>query len=196
MTFDPSIPLATDKLKQSQQDLLTNFTQLNAQFGIDHTAFEVAGSNGDGYHKQITFKTTTAPGAQVDPQSVLHTKTGTGGVYTNYSLPFFRNQSGDLPVLPDLKASGTDYGFQIGNMIINFGTGSILQGTSSLNVTWSIPFTTAAYIALASKNSTGIGLSGLSANLTSTGTLTTGTFSANTTLSSGNLPFFYLAIGY
>lgn len=196
MTFDPSIPQANDALKASQSALLTNFTQLNAQFGVDHDPFEDLGSNGDGKHKQVTFRNVAAPIAQLDPQSILYTKLGTGGVYTNHVLPFFRNESGELPVLPDLQQSGTDLGFQFGNMIINFGTGTILSGSSSANVTWKIPFTTSAFIALASKNSIGIGPSGLSANLTSSGNATTGTFSANTTLSSGNLPFFYLAIGF
>ena len=60
-TYDPSIPQPTDLLSTSQGELLTNFTQLNSQFGVEHTPFNNGGSNGDGLHLQATMPNVAAP---------------------------------------------------------------------------------------------------------------------------------------
>ena len=59
MTYNPNIPLSTDLISTSQSEIKDNFTQLNDQFKIDHTAFYVAATsaNGDGFHKQVTMVT-------------------------------------------------------------------------------------------------------------------------------------------
>jgi hypothetical protein len=60
MSYNASIPAASDLLSQSQADILANFGQLNTQFGVDHTAFNAASLNG--YHKKATLiKETVAP---------------------------------------------------------------------------------------------------------------------------------------
>lgn len=53
MTFNPNIPQATDLISQSQGQLLTNFSQANIAFGVDHTAFDVAANQGK--HKKSTY---------------------------------------------------------------------------------------------------------------------------------------------
>jgi hypothetical protein len=40
MSFDPTIPLATDLLSQSQSDIQINFAQSNAIMGVDHVNFD------------------------------------------------------------------------------------------------------------------------------------------------------------
>lgn len=55
MTFNPQIPQPKDILSDSQLDLLTNFTQLNAVYGTtgDHVPFNA--SSGLGKHNKVTF---------------------------------------------------------------------------------------------------------------------------------------------
>lgn len=195
--YSASIPQPTDLISNSQSDILGNFAQLNTQFAIDHSAFNTGSGNGTGFHKQITMPTTVAPGAQTNPQSVWHTKAGVGGVYTNYSLPFFKNQSGDLPLAPDLSSTGTNYGYQQGNLIYNFGRAEINQGSQSTTVTWKVPFTTSVLMMQMTKDGNGLGSSGNTNTCNATATsLTVGTFTSQTSLASGPMPFYYLAIGY
>ena len=54
-TYNPSIPMATDLISNSQSQILANFGQLNTQFGVDHIPFNTGSGNGDGTHKKITF---------------------------------------------------------------------------------------------------------------------------------------------
>lgn len=61
MSYDPTIPKAVDRPSASQGAMLTNFGQLNTQFGIEHSSLRVGPGNGDGKHKYITLK--QAPGA-------------------------------------------------------------------------------------------------------------------------------------
>jgi hypothetical protein len=53
MSYNPSIPQPGDIPSQSQSQFLTNFTQLNTQFGTEHFAFNAASSNGK--HKYVTL---------------------------------------------------------------------------------------------------------------------------------------------
>lgn len=75
MTFNPNIPLGTDNLSTSQGQMLANFSQLNTQFGVDHSAFNTGSGNGDGTHKNVTFNA---------PPTPIPTPSGTGSsVYPN-----------------------------------------------------------------------------------------------------------------
>ena len=40
MSFNKNIPQPTDRLSQSQQDLLNNNLQLNTSFGVNHFPFD------------------------------------------------------------------------------------------------------------------------------------------------------------
>jgi hypothetical protein len=196
MAYDNNIPQANDLISQSQAQILENFSQLDTQYSGDHVAFSAATNNGE--HTKVSFSNVSAPGAQTDPKSVLYTKSPVGGIFSHV-LPFFRNQSAELNVLPDLSNTGTNYSFSLGQIIFNFGSGVIASGTSSLTVSWKTPFTTNLLTVLCTKNGNGIGSSGntvtMNANA-SASPLTQCNFVSQSTLSSGNLPFYYLAIGY
>lgn len=56
MSYDPTIPKAVDRPSASQQSLLINFSQLNTQFGVEHSSLRVGAGNGDGKHKYVTLK--------------------------------------------------------------------------------------------------------------------------------------------
>ena len=53
MTYNPNIPAAAHKPSNDQGPMLTNFTQINNQFGTEHTAFNAA--TGNGKHKFVTL---------------------------------------------------------------------------------------------------------------------------------------------
>jgi hypothetical protein len=52
MVYKPNIPLPTDNLSVSQNDLLQNFTSANTSFSIDHYSFDDLTTN-NGRHKDI-----------------------------------------------------------------------------------------------------------------------------------------------
>lgn len=85
MTYNPSIPLSTDLISASQQPIEDNFTELNNQFLIDHTAFNVGGVNGDGHHKQVTFNVDIADPPAAGTVSVIYPKL-VGGVQSPYFI--------------------------------------------------------------------------------------------------------------
>lgn len=120
MVYNAGIPLSTDLVSNSQSQLLDNFGQLNTQFGIDHTAFAVGGSNGDGFHKKVTLSTKNTPGAQTDPSSAVYTASGTASTVADL---FFKNQNGTFPISP-IKAWGFGDGVSGG-----------ITGSQSSNVT-------------------------------------------------------------
>ena len=53
MVYKSTIPGAADIPNQSQSQIKENFTQLNTQFGTEHTAFDSATNNGK--HKFVTL---------------------------------------------------------------------------------------------------------------------------------------------
>jgi hypothetical protein len=190
-----NIPQASDRLSVSQGQFLVNFGQLNTQFGIDHVPFNNSGSNGSGFHKQVTF---TAPVAAAGTGTIgiEHTQNGTGIQFNGNPIPFFSNSVGDYPMIPDLKkAAGNDWSFKIGPIIFNMGFISVSAGTFSTKGTG-----TATY-------QTGFGTTTLSATCSQYGTgINNGyTIGSNNNTSMtvtsvlNNQPAFtvyYLAIGY
>ena len=53
MAYQPNIPLATDRLKDSQADLLGNFQELNTYLNVNHTAID--GTADQGKHNMVTL---------------------------------------------------------------------------------------------------------------------------------------------
>lgn len=53
MTYNANIPQASDLISTSQGQLLTNFSQANTAFGIDHTDFVTVANQGK--HKKSTY---------------------------------------------------------------------------------------------------------------------------------------------
>jgi len=86
MTYNAGVPLAADRISQSQPPFLVNFGQLNTLFNVDHVQYTDSTVANRGFHRRITFQDvlTTDPN-QVSPISSLYTKT-----VTNTEL-FFQN---------------------------------------------------------------------------------------------------------
>ena len=60
MSYNPNIPLSTDRPSQSQGQILTNFQQLDSIFAINHVAFDDATVANRGKHTYVTLIDETA----------------------------------------------------------------------------------------------------------------------------------------
>jgi hypothetical protein len=67
MTYNPNIPQSTDIFPNSQPQILTNFTQLNTQFTVEHDALT---GPADGKHKYVTLQQGIGP-APVGTDAIL-----------------------------------------------------------------------------------------------------------------------------
>lgn len=197
--YNPLIPLATDRLSTSQGQLKTNFTQLDTQFGVDHSNFNTGSGNGTGFHKQVTLPAPIAATAS-GTIGIIHSVNGTGLTFNGIPLPFFANFNNsathDYPMLPDLvNTSGSNYTFTLGNLIFKLGTGQFPNstGSQSATVTYGTAFPTAGLIVLCQS----AGVSGINSPIfVSQGSITS-SFTANrTNASTSQNNFYYLAIGY
>lgn len=88
-TYNPSIPQATDLISNSQAQILTNFGQLNTQFGVDHSAFNTGSANGTGFHTKVTL-VQGADATAVASANVIYTKAAGG-----FNELFMRRSTGD-----------------------------------------------------------------------------------------------------
>lgn len=82
MAYDSGIPLATDKLLTSQQQMLANFGSLQTTFTVDHYGFNTPTVAGNiGKHKTITTPAeSAAPSAAADEPVMFALDLGTLGV--------------------------------------------------------------------------------------------------------------------
>lgn len=86
MTYNPSIPLITDALSTSQPQIKNNFNQLNVQFGVDHSGFNVNGSNGTGFHNKVTWPDqTSSPPTSASGQVVAY-----GITNNSVTMPYYK----------------------------------------------------------------------------------------------------------
>lgn len=110
MSYNPNIPQSTDPISQSQSQILTNFSQANTAFGIDHT--NLATASNQGFHKQVTYQNVSAvvPATLTTfPQAVSYTRSF--GTAPNRAQELYfavqRETTGALDCLsPSLKAIG------------------------------------------------------------------------------------------
>lgn len=184
--YNPNIPQASDLVSNSQGQLLTNFSQLNTQFGVDHSAFEAGGSNGTGFHNQVTFPTAVVA-APTGVVGIIHDVIAGAGTisFAGKPIPYFANSVGDFPIMPDIKkGTGNDYSFQIGKLIVNFGS-NVTAGTSA-TVVFNQPFTNDNY-------SVSLTANGISSLLFVTNPITT---QLTIRATNGNINCYYIAIGY
>lgn len=133
MAYNQNIPLSTDKLSSSQVDLYNNFQAINAWVSVDHVPFSNTAQQGE--HNRVFFVKQAADVATpTTTDSVLYTKTGTGGT-TNL---FFRGPSNATPleISYALKAA-SGYTTLPSGIIIQWGTGTLPNSGStkaSINV--------------------------------------------------------------
>jgi hypothetical protein len=84
MAYKPNIPLATDKISQSQSDINANFTAIDTVVGINHSAF---GTATEGKHKHVSFPVQAGAPAFLAGEeglySILNATTGVNELYVH-----------------------------------------------------------------------------------------------------------------
>jgi len=180
MTYNPNIPQPTDIIAQSQPQILTNFTQLNAQFAIDHVAYTVGGATA-GHHQAV----------HVLNQALDPTTGGTeGAVYAKVqggnSEAFYRYQSSG-PIQQVTNRSSIFGAFFAGVRVSGtFGGTAVITGTpinvasimtvgGATSATLTVNFTNNApsldyfvfYSIIGNFNGTPVGCSAITRNLNS-----------------------------
>ncbi len=188
-TYNPVIPQPGDLISNSQADILGNFTQLNAQYGIDHVAFNTGSGNGSGFHKQVTIPTPLGS----DPTLTSNT----GEFYTKQvsavTFPFFANASTVWQLAGKKLAASNGYTTLPGGFLMQWGNYQITGSGTSTSVTFPIAFSTSIYAVVSMPiNVGGFNVQNNIAGATSTGT--TG-FTAVRPSTSGTAIYNYIAIG-
>lgn len=77
MTYNPSIPQSSDLISQSQAQVLTNFSQLNTIFDVDHVTYNDATSANRGKHDKSTYVEGSDPVTSTNEVAVYSKDTGT-----------------------------------------------------------------------------------------------------------------------
>ena len=139
MTFNPSIPQANDIISSSQPQILTNFTQLNTLFGIDHIEYDNATAANRGKHNKITFIQQAADPAPPAGEIALYTKNvgGTPRLFIQEQAPgsAIYQFSGAVPT-----AANPGSTWLPGGLIIKFGTQLLNQaGNTTINFVSAFP---------------------------------------------------------
>ena len=180
MTYNAGIPLATDLISSSQSQIKTNFSQLDAQFGVDHTAFSVGGATA-GLHKQVSLPTVLA----VDPvvagtASAIYAKAVAG-----VAQAFFANSASVKQLTGDVTAAANGSTYLPGGIILKWGS----AGTIGAPVSFVGAFPNACF-----------GVNVTSTDLAYTGSfhvnpITAANFTVTRTSGSGATGYYYIAVG-
>jgi hypothetical protein len=77
MPYLPNIPIATQTLKSSQPQILSNFQTSNSVYGVDHYDYTVTGTD-LGHHKNVTMPVLVTPPTPSANQFTIYSKTVSG----------------------------------------------------------------------------------------------------------------------
>lgn len=188
MTFNPNIPQANDIISSSQPQILTNFSQLNTLFGIDHVEYNNATAANRGKHTKITYVQQGADPATLVSELALYTK-NVGGV----PKLFIREQTngtvyqlnGPVPSRATTGYSWLPGGTPNGAILIQWGQHITLNATTQ-TITFPTNFSAAAYIAIPTL-AIAAGSSRIFCNVVA-GSLANNQFQANTRDQNSNAP--------
>lgn len=100
MTFNPNIPQPTDTLSVSQGELLTNDTQLNTVFNVDHVAFDDATVANRGKHTSSTLRDFGGDPTPAAGEGTIYSNTVGARIESFYRYP----SSGPITQLTWIKA--------------------------------------------------------------------------------------------
>lgn len=142
--YNNNIPGPTDKLSASQADLLVNFQQLNTQFGVDHTAFNNAGANGDGFHKKITNPVQGSDPGSASGRVVTYSKTSSGSselfLQRDAVATPIQLTRGTVNITGNITPPAKGHTFLPGGIVLQWGTVSAVPAGTAF--TFDVAFTT------------------------------------------------------
>jgi hypothetical protein len=139
MSYNANIPQPGDLISQSQPQILTNFSQANTAFSVDHTAFDVALNQGK--HKKSTYvEQTVDPGTSANEISVY--SKDVAGVTTE----FLRKESNGTVIAtsgqdPVRSGNGSSYmpGDATRSVIIKWGSVAVPASPQAFVFTSAFP---------------------------------------------------------
>jgi len=135
MAFKANIPLGTDKLSTSQNDILNNFQAINTFTAIDHVAFNAADQ---GMHKSVTMPVAAAPapiGAGYFQMYAADDPSGNPQVWIDDSVT-------QIPINSALKAN-PGWTYLPSGIILQWSFGTMGVNVNTISIALLIPFTTA-----------------------------------------------------
>jgi hypothetical protein len=104
MPYQPLIPQPTDRISVSQNDILTNFTELNTQFAIDHIAFDAVSNNGKHNKVSLVDSSSGIPVFVASDVGLYNANDVVGG--TGQRQLWYSNPSlGSYPITAGLRSS-------------------------------------------------------------------------------------------
>jgi hypothetical protein len=188
MSFNSAIPLITDPLLQSANQIKANFQAINAAFGDNHVSL-AADASTLGKHNLLSFRPQIADPATSSTQTALYNK-----LVSAIPELFFRHNNSQTPIqltYPSIKADNTltQYSFIAGPFIV-YG-GFIKAPTNGQVVTLS-PGTQLIFVDLIVASSTTVNHIDEAAATAIAGTSFTIKYAPFAT---GSLDIYYLAIG-
>lgn len=132
MTFQPNIPLATDFISVSQQDINNNFSSLSSAFNTNHNDFNASGA---GKHKFVEMPNQTGDPAGAATEVTAYSKQAAG-----VSELFVRRDAGSVIQMTKGTpvSSSTGSSFLPGGIIINWG--SVVGSNSGNTATFATAF--------------------------------------------------------
>ena len=193
MAYQPTIPLATDQLSQSQGDIQGNFIALSSWVQTDHVNFNTPNA---GQHNFVTM-----PQQSVDP-AITGTATDLRTYNKAYNAgvdPSNRNEiylqrmdgSPSIPITASKSSTGlgsVGYSYLPSGVIVKWGAGTCVAGTVVINTNGNGPNTNALYnVQLTARSDAGtVGILAISQ-------ITATTFTVTST--AANTQFIWVAFG-
>jgi len=139
MTFNPAIPQPNDLLSISQGDLLTNFSQTNTIFAVNHYEFNHATVADRGKHKFCSFPEQAADPSTAANEIALYTKDNGGAT----SLYYREESDGDVHILVGGGSIADDGYIWLGSgLLMQWGHVPFAPAAVTKTVTFPIPFPT------------------------------------------------------
>lgn len=124
MTYQPTIPTGLVNLDVDYQNIQENFSQLDTQFGIDHTAFSNNSTPPlNGYHKAVHMVQQAAPAA-VSNVGSLYCTTNNDGLSNDETLYYLTGGNKTIQMTRNVQPSNnatSGLTFLPGGMIMQWG---------------------------------------------------------------------------
>ncbi len=143
MTYTPNIPQSTDDPSQSQPLILSNFQQLNIQYGTSGDHIEWTASSGNGKHKKVTWTDRTG----VIPTAGLNEVVAYGVTQSGVTMPYYKrdNLATQYPLSP-IKAYANILTLAAAGNIVpldSFNITSPVVQAGTTTATWTFTMTNA-----------------------------------------------------
>lgn len=137
MPYIANIPQAPDRINQSQAQILNNFIQLQADFGVNHVSYNALANVGK--HNLVTFPVQAAIPASVAGEIIIYNKVPAAPYpITGLSELFIQRNGGASPYTAPLTAksiaAGGGYSYLPSGLVIKFGFGTAVAGSLPVNL--------------------------------------------------------------